>query len=123
MTDAIDDTDDTVWRALADPRRRAMLDALAAGPMTTGALCDAFGPGSDDPGLTRTAVMRHVELLVEAELVTVRREGRVRWNHLNPVPLQRVCDRWMSRHVQRLAGSANRLKALAESQAESQAEP
>jgi DNA-binding transcriptional ArsR family regulator len=58
--------------------------------------------------------MKHLDVLEAANLVIVRREGRRRWNHLNPVPIQRVCDRWVSRHVRDLAGSANRLKERVE---------
>lgn len=93
-----------VWRALGDPMRRGILDALAERPQTTGELVARFD------SVCRTAVMKHLDVLVAAELVVVRREGRTRWNYLNPVPIQRVCDRWISRHVQRLASSLGRLK-------------
>ena len=99
---------DLVWRALADPRRRAILDLLAGRARTTGEVCAHF----DDIG--RTGVMKHLDVLEEAELVVVRREGRVRWNHLNPAPIQRVCDRWVSRHVRGIARAANRLKEAVE---------
>jgi DNA-binding transcriptional ArsR family regulator len=95
---------DLVWRALADPTRRAILDDLARGPRTTGDLATRFLP------LCRTNVMKHLDVLVEARLVLVRREGRTRWNHLNPVPIQRVCERWVSRHVRHMASSLSRLK-------------
>lgn len=107
---------DLVWKALADPTRRAILDQLAKRPRTTGQLCAHFAAPSRG-GLGRTGVMKHLDVLVGAELVIVRREGRTRWNHLNPVPIQRVCDRWVSRHVRDLARSANRLKELVESEA------
>lgn len=80
-----------VWRALASPVRRAILDALRDGPLTTGALAAGF------PDLTRFAVMQHLRVLAEAELVVARRSGRERYNYLNPVPLQRLYDRWVSR--------------------------
>ena len=102
------DDADLVWRALADPTRRAILDMLAKEPQTTGQIVDAFGE------LSRTGVMKHLDLLVEADLVLVRREGRVRWNQLNPVPIQRVCDRWVSKHVRHLAGALSRLKDVVE---------
>jgi len=95
---------DEVWKALGDETRRAMLNALADGPMLTGDLAERFTP------MCRTNVMKHLEVLVAANLVVVRREGRRRWNHLNPVPIQRVCDRWVSRHVRRLASAMSRLK-------------
>ena len=100
--------DDRVWKALADLTRRGLLDLLADGPKTTGELVSRF------PALCRTAVMKHLDILVGAGLVLVRREGRVRWNHLNPVPIQRVCDRWVSRHVRKMSSALNRLKAIVE---------
>jgi len=78
-----------VFRALADPTRRELLDALRSGPKTTGQLCDAH------PEMTRFGVMSHLKVLVEAELVIPSQEGRTRWNHLNPVPVRRIYDRWV----------------------------
>ncbi len=77
-----------VWRALADPHRRAILDALRAGPKTTGALGEQFP-------FTRFALMKHLTVLVSAGLVTVERAGRERWNRLNPVPIRAVYERWV----------------------------
>jgi DNA-binding transcriptional ArsR family regulator len=82
-----------VWKALASPVRRAILDDLRDGPQTTGALAEQF------PKLTRFAVMQHLRVLEEAELVIPRRDGRERYNYLNPVPIQRVFDRWVSRYM------------------------
>jgi DNA-binding transcriptional ArsR family regulator len=84
---------EAVWKALASPVRRAILDDLRIGPRTTGALADRF------PKLTRFAVMQHLRVLEEAELVIPRRDGRERYNYLNPVPIQRVYDRWVSRYM------------------------
>lgn len=102
------DEDDIIWRGLADSSRRRILDALAERPLTTGELVGRF------ENLCRTAVMKHLEVLVDAGLVVVRREGRQRWNYLNPVPIQRVCDRWISKHVQHLSAALCRLKDLVE---------
>jgi DNA-binding transcriptional ArsR family regulator len=82
-----------VWKALASPTRRAMLDSLRIGPMTTGAIADRF------PRLSRFAVMQHLRVLEEAELVIPRRVGRERYNYLNPVPIQQVYDRWVVRYM------------------------
>jgi DNA-binding transcriptional ArsR family regulator len=87
-----DDLED-VWRALSNPTRRAILDLLRSGPMTTGALADEF------PDLSRFAIMQHLGVLEEAELVVPRREGRRRYNYLNPVPIQQIHDRWVSRYT------------------------
>lgn len=100
--------DDLVWRALADPLRREILDLLSAAPMTTGDLVNHL------PHLCRTAVMKHIDVLAAADLVIVRREGRFRWNSLNPVPIERVCQRWVNGHIRKLASSLNRLKDLVE---------
>lgn len=109
---------DQVWKALADPKRRAMLDLLAERPRTTGDICAHFARRSAG-GIGRTGTMKHLDVLQAAGLVIVRREGRTRWNHLNPVPIQRVCDRWVSKHVRDLARSGNRLKDLVERRASS----
>lgn len=100
--------DDRVWKALGDATRREMLDLLAARAHTTGELCEHFD------SLSRSMVMKHLEILVGAGLVTVRREGRFRWNAINPVPIQEICERWVNRHVAGLASSMLRLKARAE---------
>ena len=78
-----------VWRALANPIRRQLLDALASGPRTTGELAGQM------PGLSRFAVMQHLEQLTGAGLVVVRRQGRHRFNYLNAVPLREWYERWV----------------------------
>ncbi len=82
-----------VWKALANPVRRTILDALRDGPRTTGELAARF------PALSRFAVMQHLRVLEEAELVVPRRAGRQRFNYLNPVPIQRIHDRWVVRYM------------------------
>ena len=81
-----------VWRALANPVRRKVLDLLRDGARSTGDLVDQF------PSLSRFAVMQHLGVLADAGLLIVRRQGRVRLNYLNPVPIQRIYDRWVSRY-------------------------
>ena len=105
---------DLIWKALADPTRRELLDALTGEPQTTGQLVELF------PDLCRTGVMKHLDVLVEAGLVIVRREGRVRWNKLNPMPIQLIYDRWVSKHVRGVASAMSRLKQVAEGEAEGQ---
>ncbi len=82
-----------MWKALANPVRRAILDALRDGPVTTGDLAERF------PDLSRFAVMQHLKVLAAAELVVPRREGRRRYNYLNPVPIQGIFDRWVVRYT------------------------
>jgi DNA-binding transcriptional ArsR family regulator len=86
--------DDTVWKALANPVRREMLDHMAIGPLTTGDLASRF------PELSRFAVMQHLRVLTDADLVHVQREGRQRFNFLNPAPIQMLYDRWVGRYMQ-----------------------
>lgn len=100
---------DQIWKALADATRREILDFLAERPRGTGEVVAKF-----DGKLCRTAVMKHLSILADANLVLIRREGRNRWNYLNPAPIQEVCDRWVSRHVKQVASSMAKLKELVE---------
>lgn len=72
-------------KAPADPLRWRLVQALADGPRTTGALAEGFDQ-------TRFWVMKHLEVLVAAALVMIERRGRECWNHLTPVPLAGVLD-------------------------------
>lgn len=76
-----------LWRALADPTRRRILDLLRERPLITGDVAAQFA-------ISRIAVMRHLEVLAEAGLVTSRKRGRERWHYLNVVPLQKLHRRW-----------------------------
>jgi DNA-binding transcriptional ArsR family regulator len=78
---------------LADHRRRAILDMLKDQPRTTGELCARF------PQLDRCTVMLHLRVLEAADLIIVKREGRNRWNYLNPLPIKEIYDRWISRYA------------------------
>lgn len=101
--------DDNVFKALAHPRRRSMLDRLKDGPMTTGALCAVF------TGMDRCTVMQHLKVLEEAELIIVRREGRERWNHLNAMPIRQIHDRWISQYATHALSILDKLKTDLES--------
>lgn len=81
--------DDLVFKAIANPTRRSILDLLSRGSLTTGAVAEAH------PELSRYAVMQHLGVLTDAGLIVVRREGRERHNHLNPIPLREVYERWL----------------------------
>ncbi len=70
----------------------------------TGELCAAF------PALDRCTVMQHLKVLEEAELVIVRRRGRERWNHLNPLPIKHIHDRWIGPYAARAVDLLDRLK-------------
>lgn len=92
-------SDDRIWKALADPTRRRILDALRERPRTTGELADLHRR------LSRFAVMKHLGVLQRAGLVSVEWSGRERWNHLNPLPIQQIHDRWVSRHIEPLVAN------------------
>ena len=97
-------TEDRVFRALSAPIRRQILDRLKNDPKTTGALCDAF------PELDRCTVMQHLKVLEDADLVIPVRRGRERWNHLNPLPIHAIHERWIGPHAERAVAMLARLK-------------
>ncbi len=90
-------SNERVWKALSSPHRRAILDALREGPLTTTALCEVLSE------LSRFAVMQHLGVLERAGVVLVRRDGRERWNELNAVPIQRELERWLNSFQQATA--------------------
>ena len=86
---------DAVFRALADPSRRVLLDQLFdEDGQTLSALCGAV------PSLTRFGVMKHLTVLEDAGLVTTRKVGREKHHYLNPVPIRLVHDRWISKYAE-----------------------
>lgn len=99
-----------IWKALANPVRRAMLDELSDGPKTTGELDALF------PDHSRFAVMQHLRVLERGGLVVYRRRGRERFNYLNPVPIQQIYHRWVSRYQQPWAEALTSLKWQLESE-------
>ncbi|QSQ21701.1 winged helix-turn-helix transcriptional regulator [Pyxidicoccus parkwayensis] len=100
-----DDAHDAVFKALGDSRRRAVLDLLKVRPMTTGELVEHF------PELDRTTVMQHLGVLEKAGLVIPKKEGRQRWNYFNPLPIQEIHERYISRYAQGAVQLLARLKA------------
>jgi DNA-binding transcriptional ArsR family regulator len=107
MTSRVAAAEDRVFKALADPTRRAILDLLRARPRTTGDLAARFDR-------TRFAVMKHLRVLAEARLVLVRRRGRERWNVLNPVPIRQLYRRWIRPFEAERADALLRLKQIVE---------
>jgi DNA-binding transcriptional ArsR family regulator len=101
------DPESAVWRALADPSRRRLLDLLRSHPQTTHDLAREFA-------ISRFAVMQHLDVLQDAGLVVAERRGRERWNSLNPVPLREAYERWMAPHAEGPARSVLRLREAAE---------
>ncbi|MFK4729119.1 metalloregulator ArsR/SmtB family transcription factor [Agromyces mediolanus] len=98
--------DDAVFKALAAPVRRRMLDALREAPLTTGTLCAHF------PELDRTTVLQHLRVLEDAGLVTGRKVGRERHLALAPLPIKRIHDRWISDYMQAAVDLLERLQPL-----------
>jgi DNA-binding transcriptional ArsR family regulator len=91
----VDDDLDAVFRALADPTRRTLLDALfVEDGQSAGALCARV------PEMTRFGVGKHLAVLEAAGLVTTRREGRTKRHFLNPVPIGLVADRWIGKYAE-----------------------
>lgn len=98
--------DDLVFKALADFRRREMLDLLKQKPRTTGELCEHF-----ESTLDRCTVMQHIGVLERAGLIIARREGRNRWNYLDITPFKEIHDRWISPYAMEAVDLLARLKS------------
>lgn len=95
-----------VFKALADPTRRAILDALFADDgLTVTEICARFEE------MTRFGVMKHLAVLAEADLVVAVREGRTKRHFLNPVPIEQVANRWISRYAARFSAALISLDA------------
>jgi DNA-binding transcriptional ArsR family regulator len=93
---------DKVFKALADPGRRLLLDRLHAdNGQTLGALCEHLE-------MSRQAVTKHLKLLEAASLVVTIWQGREKLHYLNPVPIHEIADRWIGKYER------GRLRALAE---------
>lgn len=93
------------FRALADPSRRLLLDRLfERDGQTLGELTAHL------PAMTRFGVMRHLGVLEEAELISTRRVGRLKRHYLNPVPIRRIHDRWISKYAAPVVGALSALK-------------
>jgi uncharacterized protein YndB with AHSA1/START domain/DNA-binding transcriptional ArsR family regulator len=103
---------DAVFRALADPTRRSLLDELfLRDGQTLGELEGRFE-------MTRFGVMKHLKLLEEAGLVVTRRQGREKLHFLNPVPIRLVHDRWVSKYAEPWVAGLSDIKHRLESQME-----
>jgi uncharacterized protein YndB with AHSA1/START domain len=99
---------DKVFRALADPTRRSLLDELFREDGQTLSALERRLP------MTRIGVMKHLRVLEEAGLVTTRRRGREKLHFLNAVPIRLVHDRWVSKYAEPWAAGLSRLKARLE---------
>jgi DNA-binding transcriptional ArsR family regulator len=95
---------DGVFRALADPTRRRLLDELfREGGQTLSALERRLP-------MTRFGVMKHLRVLEDAGLVVTKRRGREKLHFLNPVPIRLVHDRWVSKYAEPWAATLSQIK-------------
>ena len=95
---------DRIFKALGNQVRRQILDDLRDQPLTTGTIVAHF------PELDRCTVMLHLKVLEEADLVIPVRKGRERWNHLNPLPIHDIHERWIGPHAARATVRLAQLK-------------
>lgn len=96
--------DDRVFRALADPTRRLLLDRLFARDGRT------LKELESELEMTRFGVMKHLRVLEDAGLVIVRRSGREKLHFLNPVPIRLIHDRWIDKYTERQVSALADLK-------------
>ena len=97
-----------VFRALADPMRRSLLDQLhQRDGQTLADLCS-------QAEISRQAVSKHLKILEEANLITTLMEGRQKRHYLNPVPITRIAERWTAKFQRHQASELIRLKRTLE---------
>ena len=99
---------DDVFKALADPTRRRLLDELFVEDGQTLSALEQRLP------MTRFGVAKHLKVLEEAGLVTTQRRGREKLHFLNPVPIREVHDRWVSKYAEPWASALTELKTQLE---------
>ncbi|MBX3000440.1 MAG: SRPBCC domain-containing protein [Caldilineaceae bacterium] len=104
--------DETVFRALADPSRRWLLDLLFGRDGRTLTELESELP------MTRFGVMKHLRVLEEAGLITTRKVGREKFHYLNPVPIQLISDRWINKYSAMRASALVDLKTALEGRTE-----
>src|SRR5215471_5177190 len=96
--------EDAVFRALADGNRRQLLDRLhGRNGQTLGELCRGLD-------MSRQAVAKHLAVLVQANLVSWRRNGREKLHFINPVPINEIAERWISKFERCRLGALSELK-------------
>ena len=101
--------DDRVFKALADPTRRFLLDRLFVRDGRT------LTELESELEMTRFGVMKHLKVLEEADLVVARRSGREKLHYLNPVPIRQVHDRWIDKYTEHRVSALLDLKSELES--------
>ncbi len=100
-----DTDDDLVFKALADPSRRLLLDRLFAKDGRT-----LINLEAELPHLTRFGVMKHLKVLEEADLVITDKVGREKLHYLNPVPIRLLHNRWIDKYTERRVSALVDLK-------------
>ena len=100
--------DDLVFKALADPTRRHLLDRLFERDGRT------LTELEQDLDMTRFGVMKHLRVLEDAGLVVTRRSGREKHHFLNPVPIRLIHDRWIDKYTERRVSALTELKTRLE---------
>ena len=98
------DDEDRVFKALADPTRRFLLDLLFTRDGRTLSELEA------ELEMTRFGVMKHLRVLEEASLIVTRRQGREKLHFLNPVPIRLIHDRWIDKYTERQVSALVDLK-------------
>jgi DNA-binding transcriptional ArsR family regulator len=96
--------DDRVFKGLADPTRRFLLDRLYERDGRT------LSELESDLEMTRFGVMKHLRLLEDAGLVVTRRSGREKLHYLNPMPIRMIHDRWINKYRERYVSALADLK-------------
>lgn len=100
--------DDEVFKALADPTRRLLLDALFTREGRS--LGELESVVAEHVEMTRFGVSKHLRLLESAGLVLTRKQGREKLHYLNPVPIQLIHDRWINKYAERRVTALTELK-------------
>lgn len=108
MGEAMNRETDRVFKALADPSRRQLLDRLHGdNGQTLGELCEHLD-------MTRQAVSKHLAVLEAANLIVTVRRGRQKWHYLNPAPIGEIHDRWIGKYERHRVRALNDLKQALE---------
>jgi DNA-binding transcriptional ArsR family regulator len=102
--------DDLVFKALADPTRRFLLDRLFERDGRT------LTELESELEMTRFGVMKHLKVLIDANLVVARKSGREKLHFLNPVPIRLIHDRWIDKYTERRLSALTELKSELEEQ-------
>ena len=100
--------DDRVFKALADPTRRHLLDQLFERDGRT------LGELQAGVEMTRFGVMKHLGVLEDAQLIVTRKSGREKLHYLNPVPIRLIHDRWIDKYTERRVSALTQLKSSLE---------